>query len=79
MDSDDSKPAPKASRPILPSEIKLSVSLAHNQMLLLRNKDIYEIKKKKNEAIEKLKNNNLDIAKAKMEKYNPFRRSNYCM
>ena len=36
-------------------------------MFLYRNKKIYEIKKEKNEVIAALKQNNLDIANAKME------------
>ena len=53
--------------PVRPIEIKTYVMSCQNKMSLYRNKKIYEIKKKKDEAIAALKQNNLDIAKAKME------------
>ena len=53
--------------PVRPIEIKTYVMSCQNKMSLYRNKKIYEIKKKKEEAITALKQNNLDIAKAKME------------
>ena len=67
MGSDDSKPSPQISKPVRPIEIKTYVMTCQNKMTLYRNKKIYEIKKKKEEAIAALKQNNLDIAKAKME------------
>ena len=67
MGSDDPKPAPQISRPVRPIEVKTYVMTAQNRMTLYRNKKVYEIKKKKDEAISALKQNNLDIAKAKME------------
>ena len=67
MGIDDPKPSPHISRPVRPIEIKTYVMTAQNKMTLYRNKKVYEIKKKKDEAISALKQNNLDIAKAKME------------
>ena len=53
--------------PVKPIEIKTYVMSCQSKMSLYRNKKVYEIKKKKDEAIAALKQNNLDIAKAKME------------
>ena len=53
--------------PIRPIEVKAYVMACQSKMSLFRNKKVYEIKKKKDEAIVALKQNNLDIAKAKME------------
>lgn len=53
--------------PVRPIEVKTYIMSCQNKMLLYRNKKVYEIKKKKDEAIMALKQNNLDIAKAKME------------
>ena len=52
---------------VRPIEIKTYVMTCQNKMTLYRNKKVYEIKKKKDEAIAALKQNNYDIAKAKME------------
>ena len=59
--------APATLPPIKPIEIKAYVMACQSKMSLFRNKKVYEIKKKKDEAILGLKQNNLDIAKAKME------------
>ena len=68
MGNDNSKGSTKAvAAPVRPIEIKTYVMTCQNKMSLYRNKKIYEIKKKKDEAITALKQNNLDIAKAKME------------
>ena len=68
MGSDNSKSkGPAVAPPVRPIEIKTYVMSCQNKMSLYRNKKIYEIKKKKDEAIAALKQNNLDIAKAKME------------
>ena len=67
MGNDDSKPSSHLSRPVRPIEIKTYVMTCQNKKTLYRNKKIYEIRKKKDEAIAALKQNNLDIAKAKME------------
>ena len=53
--------------PVRPIEIKTYVMSCQTKMSLYRNKKIYEIKKKKDEAITALRQNSLDIAKAKME------------
>lgn len=58
---------PEVAPPVRPLEVKTYVMSCQNKMSLYRNKKIYEIKKKKEEAITALKQNNLDIAKAKME------------
>ena len=58
---------PTVAPPVRPIEIKTYVMSCQTKMSLYRNKKIYEIKKKKDEAISALKQNNLDIAKAKME------------
>ena len=68
MGNDNNKSkGPKVAPPVRPIEIKTYVMSCQNKMSLYRNKKIYEIKKKKDEAIAALKQNNLDIAKAKME------------
>ena len=65
-DSNKSK-GPTVAPPVRPIEVKTYVMSCQSKMTLYRNKKIYEIKKKKDEAIAALKQNNLDIAKAKME------------
>ena len=67
MGNDNKKSSPTVAPPVRPIEIKTYVMSCQNKMSLYRNKKIYEIKKKKDEAIAALKQNNLDIAKAKME------------
>ena len=54
-------------RPVRPIEVKTYLMTCQNKLALYRNKKIYEIKKKKEEIITALKQNNLDIAKSKME------------
>ena len=65
-DSNKSK-GPTVAPPVRPIEVKTYVMSCQSKMTLYRNKKIYEIKKKKDEAIAALKQNNLDVAKAKME------------
>lgn len=49
------------------AEIKTYIMIAQNRILLFRNKKLEIIKKKKLEIIGSLKENNLDVAKAKMD------------
>ena len=67
MGNDDPKPQVKIATPARPIEIKTYVMSCQTKMTLYRNKKVNEINKKKAEAIAALKQNNLDIAKAKME------------
>ena len=67
MGSNDSKPKTSAPPPVRPIEVKTYVMSCQAKMSLYRNKKVYEIKKKKDEIVAALKQNNLDIAKAKME------------
>ncbi len=67
MGSNDSKPKASAPPPVRPIEVKTYVMSCQAKMSLYRNKKVYEIKKKKDEIVAALKQNNLDIAKAKME------------
>ena len=68
MGNDNKKvKGPTVAPPVRPIEIRTYVMTCQNKMSLYRNKKVYEIKKKKDEAISALKQNNLDIAKAKME------------
>jgi hypothetical protein len=67
MGNDNKKGSMPIARPVRPIEVKTYVMSCQAKMSLYRNKKIYEIKKKKDEAIAALKQNNLDIAKAKME------------
>ena len=66
-DSGKGNKGPTVAPPVRPIEVKTYVMACQSKMTLFRNKKIYEIKKKKDEAIAALKQNNLDIAKAKME------------
>ena len=50
-----------------PSEIKTYIMIAQNKLTLFRNKKIDAIRKKKLEIAKSLKENNLDVAKAKMD------------
>ena len=50
-----------------PSEIKTYIMIAQTKLNLFRNKKLDIIKKKKNEIANCLKENNLDVAKAKMD------------
>ena len=54
-------------RPVRAIEVKTYLMSCQAKLNLYRNKKIYEIKKKKEEAISALKQNNYDIAKSKME------------
>lgn len=67
MGNDNKKSKAPVAPPVRPIEVKTYVMSCQNKMSLYRNKKVYEIKKKKDEAIAALKQNNLDIAKAKME------------
>ena len=67
MGNDEPAQKVQISKPVRPIEVKTYVMTCQNKMTLYRNKKVYEIKKKKDEAIAALKQNNLDIAKAKME------------
>ena len=67
MGNDEPAQKVHVSKPVRPIEVKTYVMTCQNKMTLYRNKKVYEIKKKKDEAITALKQNNLDIAKAKME------------
>jgi hypothetical protein len=49
------------------AEIKTFIMIAQNRIMLFRNKKIDSIKKKKGEIVNCLKENNLDVAKAKMD------------
>jgi len=50
-----------------PAEIKTFIMIAQTKLNLFRNKKLEIIKKKKNEIAISLKENNLDVAKAKMD------------
>jgi len=63
----DKKSSEQVAPPVRPIEVKTYVMSCQTKMNLYRNKKVYEMKKKKDEAITALKQNNLDIAKAKME------------
>ena len=54
-------------RPVRAIEVKTYLMTCQNKLNLYRNKKIYEIKKKKEETISALKQNNYDIARSKME------------
>ena len=54
-------------QPPTPSEIKTFIMIVQTKLSLYRNKKIEIIKKKKNEIAQSLKENNLDVAKAKMD------------
>ena len=61
----------KAKMPVIkvptPSEIKAYIMICQNRILLQRNKKLQNIGKKKLEIANCLKENNLDVAKAKMD------------
>ena len=50
-----------------PAEIKTFIMIAQNKLTLFRNKKIDAIRKKKHEIAKSLRENNLDVAKAKMD------------
>ena len=52
---------------VTPSEIRSFIMIAQNRLSLSRNKRIDTIRKKKSEIIKSLQENNLDVAKAKMD------------
>ena len=49
------------------NEIKTYIMIIQNKLTLFRNKKIASIKQKKKEIVKCLKENNLDVAKAKMD------------
>ena len=61
------QPMPVQAPPVRPIELKTFVMSCQAKIQLYRSKKLYEIKKKKDEAIMSLKQNNLDVARAKME------------
>ena len=52
---------------VTPSEIKSFIMVAQNRLSLSRNKRLDSMRKKKTEIIKSLQENNLDVAKAKMD------------
>ena len=52
---------------VAPSEIKSFIMVAQNRLSLSRNKRLDSMRKKKTEIIKSLQENNLDVAKAKMD------------
>ena len=67
MGSDQKQKGPVAVPMPTPSEIKTFIMIAQTKLNLFRNKKIEIIKKKKIEIANCLKENNLDVAKAKMD------------
>jgi hypothetical protein len=68
MGSDTSKKTPSIKVKIpTPIEIKTYIMVCQNKMTLFRNKKVLQIKKKREEIKTSLLQNNLDIAKAKMD------------
>lgn len=67
MGNNDTKPKYQGAPPVRPIEIKTYVMSCQAKMSLYRNKKVNEIRKKKEEIVSALRQNNLDIAKAKME------------
>ena len=67
MGSGESKQKAYVAPPVRPIEVKTYVMSCQAKMSLYRNKKVNEIKKKKDEIVSALRQNNLDIAKAKME------------
>ena len=63
----DQKQGPAPVKMSTPAEIKTYMMIAQNRLTLNRNKKIESIRKKKNEIAKSLKENNLDVAKAKMD------------
>ena len=63
----DQKQGPAPVKMSTPAEIKTYMMIAQNRLTLNRNKKIESIRKKKNEIAKSLKDNNLDVAKAKMD------------
>ena len=68
MGSDNSKKTPSITIKVpTPIEIKTYIMVCQNKMTLFRNKKVLQIKKKREEIKTSLLQNNLDIAKAKMD------------
>ena len=67
MGNNNAKKGPNVLPPVRPIEVKTYVMSCQVKMNLYRNKKLNEIKKKKEEIVAALRQNNLDIAKAKME------------
>ena len=61
------KPKQGGSKMPTPTEIKTYLMIIQNKLTLFRNKKVASIKQKKNEIAKCLKENNLDVAKAKMD------------
>ena len=66
MGNEQKKGAP-AVKMSTPAEIKTYLMVAQGRLNLNRNKKVDSIKKKKLEIVKCLKENNLDVAKAKMD------------
>ena len=58
---------PQVPLPPSPAEIKTFIMIAQTKLNLFRAKKINNIRKKKDEIVSSLKENNLDVAKAKMD------------
>ena len=67
MGSDQKQKGPVVVPMPTPAEIKTFIMIAQTKLNLFRNKKIEIIKKKKNEIANCLRENNLDVAKAKMD------------
>ena len=67
MGNDEPQVPVHYSQPVRPIEVKTYLMTCQNKMSLYRNKKVYEIQKKKEEAIAAIKQSNIDIAKSKME------------
>ena len=67
MGNDQNDKGPEVPPPPNPSEIKTFVMITQTKLNLFRNKKLDIIKKKKLEIAKSLKENNLDVAKAKMD------------
>ena len=67
MGSDQKQKGPVVIPMPTPAEIKTYIMIAQTKLNLFRNKKLDTIKKKKNEIANCLKENNLDVAKAKMD------------
>ena len=66
MGNDEKQKAPVVQMPT-PAEIKTYIMICQTKINLFRNKKIEAIRKKKQEIAKSLKENNLDVAKAKMD------------
>ena len=67
MGSENDKPTAAHEPPVTKMQIKTYIMVCQNKLSLFRNKKVFENKKKKDEIVVALKQNNIDIAKAKME------------